>query len=81
MTCRKLKKVLACNDFDKELSSKLVLEALFLKAEAPHRRRSLGLESVTQNRRFIERANNIDLVKWWSSNFPASANSVLCTWT
>ncbi|KAE8670441.1 G-protein 1 [Hibiscus syriacus] len=57
MTCRKLKKVLACNDFDKELSSKLVLEALFLKAEAPHRRRSLGLESVTQNRRFIERAN------------------------
>ncbi|CBI34431.3 unnamed protein product, partial [Vitis vinifera] len=37
MTCRKLKKVLTCNDFDTELASKVVLEALFFKAEAPYR--------------------------------------------
>ncbi|KAI9071258.1 hypothetical protein K1719_046779 [Acacia pycnantha] len=37
MTCRKLKKVLTCNDFDYEVASKLVLEALFYKAEAPYR--------------------------------------------
>ncbi|KAG5573113.1 hypothetical protein H5410_062879 [Solanum commersonii] len=35
LTCRKLRKVLTCNDFDPELASKDVLEALFFKAEAP----------------------------------------------
>ncbi|GLT84705.1 hypothetical protein SLE2022_029220 [Rubroshorea leprosula] len=64
MTCRKLKKVLICNDFDHEVASKLVLEALFFKAEAPHRQRSLAAEeSVTLNRRFVERAYKYRPVK------------------
>ncbi|KAF7152997.1 hypothetical protein RHSIM_Rhsim01G0169000 [Rhododendron simsii] len=57
MTCRKLKKVLTCTDFDHELSSKVVLESLFFKAEAPHRQRALAAEDSTPtNKRFIERA-------------------------
>nr|KYP48784.1 Kelch repeat and BTB domain-containing protein 8 [Cajanus cajan] len=44
MTCRKLKKVLTCSDFDHDVASKLVLEGLFFKAEAPHRQRSLAAE-------------------------------------
>lgn len=64
MTCRKLKKVLVCNDFDHELASKVVLEALFFKAEAPHRQRSLAAEdSPTTNRRFVERAYKYRPVK------------------
>ncbi|XP_021890964.1 BTB/POZ domain-containing protein At2g46260-like isoform X2 [Carica papaya] len=56
MTCRKLKKVLTCNDFDPELVSKVVLEALFFKAEIPHRQRYLAMdEENTTNRRFVER--------------------------
>ncbi|KAI8545018.1 hypothetical protein RHMOL_Rhmol07G0010500 [Rhododendron molle] len=57
MTCRKLKKVLTCNDFDHDLASKVVLESLFFKAEAPHRQRALAAEeSATSSRRFVERA-------------------------
>lgn len=57
MTCRKLKKVLTCNDFDHDLASKVVLESLFFKAEAPHRQRALAAEeSATASRRFVERA-------------------------
>ncbi|XVE73771.1 hypothetical protein DITRI_Ditri11bG0144400 [Diplodiscus trichospermus] len=64
MTCRKLKKVLTCNDFDHDVSSKLVLEALFFKAEAPHRQRSLAAEeSAVLNRRFVERAYKYRPVK------------------
>ncbi|KAI4328865.1 hypothetical protein L6164_021188 [Bauhinia variegata] len=64
MTCRKLKKVLTCNDFDHEVSSKLVLEALFFKAEAPHRQRSLAAEeSASLNHRFVERAYKYRPVK------------------
>lgn len=64
MTCRKLKKVLVCNDFDHDLASKVVLEALFFKAEAPHRQRSLAAEdSPTTNRRFVERAYKYRPVK------------------
>ncbi|KAM1068815.1 hypothetical protein ACFX2I_000740 [Malus domestica] len=64
MTCRKLKKVLTCNDFDHEAASKLVLEALFFKAEAPHRQRILAAEeSGTLNRRFVERAYKYRPVK------------------
>ncbi|KAI9109836.1 hypothetical protein K1719_018877 [Acacia pycnantha] len=64
MTCRKLKKVLTCNDFDHEVASKLVLEALFFKAEAPHRQRSLAAEeSSSLNRRFAERAYKYRPVK------------------
>lgn len=57
MSCRKLKKVLTCIDFDHELASKVVLEALFFKAEAPHRQRILTAEeSLNTNRRYLERA-------------------------
>ncbi|KAL5796076.1 hypothetical protein ACOSQ2_000896 [Xanthoceras sorbifolium] len=64
MTCRKLKKVLTCNDFNPEVASKLVLEALFFKAEAPHRQRTLAAEeSATLNRRFVERAYKYRPVK------------------
>ncbi|XP_052194282.1 BTB/POZ domain-containing protein POB1-like [Diospyros lotus] len=64
MTCRKLKKVLGCNELDHELASKVVLEALFFKAEAPHRQRTLAAEeSATTNRRFIERAYKYRPVK------------------
>ncbi|GMY23815.1 BTB/POZ domain-containing protein POB1-like [Fagus crenata] len=64
MTCRKLKKVLTCNDFDHEIASKLVLEALFFKAEAPHRQRILAAEeAATLNRRYVERAYKYRPVK------------------
>ncbi|XP_010669540.2 BTB/POZ domain-containing protein POB1 [Beta vulgaris subsp. vulgaris] len=64
MTCRKLRKVLSCPDFDHEMSSKLVLEALFFKAEAPHRQRILAAEeSASTNRRFLERAYKYRPVK------------------
>lgn len=64
MTCRKLKKVLTCNDFDHEVASKLVLEALFFKAEVPHRQRALASEdSTNMNRHFVERAYKYRPVK------------------
>ncbi|RZC22479.1 BTB/POZ domain-containing protein POB1 isoform B [Glycine soja] len=63
MTCRKLKKVLTCNDFDHDVASKLVLEALFFKAEAPHRQRILAAESASFNRLFVERAYKYRPVK------------------
>ncbi|OIW04609.1 hypothetical protein TanjilG_30507 [Lupinus angustifolius] len=64
MTCRKLKKVLTCTDFEHDVASKLVLEALFFKAEAPHRQRSLAAEeSGSLNRRFVERAYKYRPVK------------------
>ncbi|GJV97921.1 BTB/POZ domain-containing protein POB1-like protein [Tanacetum coccineum] len=37
MTCRKLRKVMAYNDFDHDFAQKVVVEALFFKAEASHR--------------------------------------------
>ncbi|KAK6142758.1 hypothetical protein DH2020_023106 [Rehmannia glutinosa] len=57
MTSRKLRKVLTCNDFDHEFATKAVLDALFFKAEAPHRQRTHALEeSTSTSRRFVERA-------------------------
>ncbi|XP_057458943.1 BTB/POZ domain-containing protein POB1-like [Lotus japonicus] len=57
MTCQKLEDVLTCNDFEHESASKLVLEALSLKAEAPHCQRPLATEeSISLNRRFRARA-------------------------
>ncbi|KAL7121481.1 hypothetical protein ACP275_02G184700 [Erythranthe tilingii] len=57
MTCRKLKKVLTCNDFDGSFANKNVLEALFFKAESPHRQRTYATEdSTSTSRRFVERA-------------------------
>ncbi|XP_077227296.1 BTB/POZ domain-containing protein POB1-like isoform X2 [Tasmannia lanceolata] len=62
MTCRKLRKVLTCNDFDHDLATKVVLEALFFKAETPHRQRMLTSEEST-NKRFVERAYKYRPVK------------------
>lgn len=64
MSGRKLKKVLTCNDFDPDLASKIVLEALFFKAETPHRQRILASEDANANyRRFTERAYKYRPVK------------------
>ncbi|CAJ2631363.1 unnamed protein product [Trifolium pratense] len=63
MTCRKLKKVLTCNDFDHEIASKLVTEALFFKAEAPHRQQILAAESASSSRLFVERSYKYRPVK------------------
>lgn len=64
MTCRKLKKVLTCGDIDPELSSKVVLDALFFKAEAPYRQRSLLAEDSNASfRRFVERSYKYRPVK------------------
>ncbi|KAM3396707.1 BTB/POZ domain-containing protein POB1-like [Capsicum galapagoense] len=45
MTERKLRKVLMCSDFDPELASKLVIEALFYKDEAPYCQGSIAAEA------------------------------------
>ncbi|KAK2966468.1 hypothetical protein RJ640_018997 [Escallonia rubra] len=64
MTCRKLRKVLTCNDFDSKLASKRVMEALFFKAEAPFRQRPFAAEEAsTSCRRFVERAYKYRPVK------------------
>ncbi|KAF5451696.1 hypothetical protein F2P56_026781 [Juglans regia] len=64
MSCRKLRKVLTCNDFDNEVATKLVMEALFFKAEVPHRQRILvAEESTTPARRYVERAYKYRPVK------------------
>ncbi|KAJ6795209.1 BTB/POZ domain-containing protein-like isoform X1 [Iris pallida] len=63
MTCRKLRKVLTCNDLDNEIASKAVLEALFFKAETPHRQRALASEDSAASRRFVERAYKYRPVK------------------
>lgn len=64
MTCRKLRKVMACNDFDHDFAQKVVVEALFFKAEPPHRQRTLVAdENPNPNRRFIERAYKYRPVK------------------
>ncbi|XP_022736799.1 BTB/POZ domain-containing protein POB1-like isoform X1 [Durio zibethinus] len=64
MTSRKLKKVLTCSDFDTELASKVVLEALFFKAETPYRQRALASEEANAtHRRFVERAYKYRPVK------------------
>ncbi|XP_058100291.1 BTB/POZ domain-containing protein POB1-like isoform X2 [Magnolia sinica] len=62
MTCRKLKKVLTCADFDNEVVTRVVLEALSFKAETPHRQRALVSEEST-NKRYIERAYKYRPVK------------------
>ncbi|KAE8712777.1 BTB/POZ domain-containing protein POB1 [Hibiscus syriacus] len=64
LTCRKLKKVLTCIDFDPELSSKVVLESLFFKAETPYRQRALAAEEASAtHHRFVERAYKYRPVK------------------
>ncbi|XP_058750224.1 BTB/POZ domain-containing protein POB1-like [Vicia villosa] len=56
MTCRKLKMVQSCNDFEQEVTSKLVFNALYFKAEAPHNKQILAAESASTSRFFIERS-------------------------
>ncbi|XP_076944837.1 BTB/POZ domain-containing protein POB1-like [Bidens hawaiensis] len=57
MSCRKLKKVMTCPDFDPEFAQKVVIEALFFKADAPHKQRAyINDENSNLNRRFTERA-------------------------
>ncbi|XP_071706537.1 LOW QUALITY PROTEIN: BTB/POZ domain-containing protein POB1-like [Rutidosis leptorrhynchoides] len=64
MTCRKLKKVLTCNDFDPYLAQKAVIEALFFKTEAPHKKRDyVGDKSSNLYHRFVERAYKYRPVK------------------
>ncbi|XP_076919002.1 BTB/POZ domain-containing protein POB1-like [Bidens hawaiensis] len=61
MSCRKLKKVMTCPDFDPEFAQKVVIEALFFKADAPHKQRAyINDENSNLNRRFTERA-----YKYW----------------
>ncbi|GAB4861648.1 Boi protein [Ancistrocladus abbreviatus] len=64
MTCRKLRKVLTCSDLDYEAAMKHVIEALFFKAEAPHRQRTLAAEdAASSNHRYLERAYKYRPVK------------------
>ncbi|KAK9121644.1 hypothetical protein Syun_019261 [Stephania yunnanensis] len=63
MTCRKLRKVLSCNDFDHDIASKVVLDALFFKAEAPHKQRALAAEDSASHNRFVERVYKYRPVK------------------
>ncbi|XP_047971011.1 BTB/POZ domain-containing protein POB1-like [Salvia hispanica] len=64
MTSRKLKKVLICGDIDPILASKVVLEALFFKAETPHRQRSLVAEDANASyHRLVERSYKYRPVK------------------
>ncbi|XP_004298859.1 PREDICTED: BTB/POZ domain-containing protein At2g46260-like isoform X2 [Fragaria vesca subsp. vesca] len=64
MSCRKLRKVLSCNDFDPQLSSKIVLEALFYKSETPYRQRLLAVENANATYRgFVDRSYKYRPVK------------------
>ncbi|CAI0416976.1 unnamed protein product [Linum tenue] len=64
MTCRKLRKVLTCNDFDHDVASKVVLDALFFKGETPYRQRALALEEANAPyRRLVERSYKYRPVK------------------
>ncbi|XP_058742609.1 BTB/POZ domain-containing protein POB1-like, partial [Vicia villosa] len=56
MTCRKLKMVQSCNDFEHEITSKLVFDALYFKVAAPHRKQILAAESASTSRFFSERS-------------------------
>ncbi|GKB16971.1 TRAF-like, SKP1/BTB/POZ domain, BTB/Kelch-associated protein, partial [Tanacetum coccineum] len=64
MSCRKLRKVLTCSDFDHDFAQKSVVEALFFKAETPHKQRTfISDDKHILNHRFIERAYKYRPVK------------------
>ncbi|XP_055821641.1 BTB/POZ domain-containing protein POB1-like [Solanum dulcamara] len=64
MTCMKLKKIMTSNDFGTELAKKLVLEALFYKAEAPYQQRAIAATVGDAVRhRYVERAYKFRPVK------------------
>ncbi|XP_058742574.1 BTB/POZ domain-containing protein POB1-like [Vicia villosa] len=56
MTCSKLKTVQTCNDFDHEVTSKVVFDALYFKSEAPHQQKILAAEFASTSHLFIERS-------------------------
>ncbi|KAI5423893.1 BTB/POZ domain-containing protein POB1 [Lathyrus oleraceus] len=63
MSCRKLRTVETCDDFDHEVASQLVSDALDFKAAAPHRKQILAAESASTSRVFIERSYKFRPVK------------------
>ncbi|KAG0490608.1 hypothetical protein HPP92_007471 [Vanilla planifolia] len=63
MTCRKLKKVLVCNDLDHDVSFKAVMDALFFKADTPHNVRMPATYGFNSNSWFIERGYRYRPVK------------------
>lgn len=64
MTCRKLKKDLTCSDFDTEITSKIVLNALFFKAEVPFQQHLLMAEDANSSyHHYMERAYQYRPVK------------------
>ncbi|MCO5567656.1 hypothetical protein L7F22_021350 [Adiantum nelumboides] len=69
MSARKLKKVLATSELDHEVASSTVLEALFYKAESPHRQRQLALED-TRCRKYAERSYKYRPVKFLEFEYP-----------
>ncbi|EOA22441.1 hypothetical protein CARUB_v10003087mg [Capsella rubella] len=71
MTCGKLKKILTSDDFSPSVASKLVIEALFFKAESLDQRSVLAREQPAPfNRRFAERAYIHRPVKIVEFEFP-----------
>ncbi|PHU08737.1 BTB/POZ domain-containing protein POB1 [Capsicum chinense] len=64
MTERKLRKVIMCNDFDPKLASKLVIEALFYKDEAPYWQRSIATKAGNAlHHCYVQRASKYRPVK------------------
>ena len=62
MSTRRLRKVLASSELDHDIATKVVLDALFYKAEAPHRQRQLAMED-SNYRKYHERAYKYRPVK------------------
>lgn len=69
MSCRKLRKVLQLSELFSEFATKIVLEALFFKADAPHRQRTLA-RADTYSHRFIERTYKYRPVKMVEFEYP-----------
>ncbi|XP_058742579.1 BTB/POZ domain-containing protein POB1-like [Vicia villosa] len=63
MTFRKLKMIRSCNDFEDEVTSKLVLDALYFKVDGPQQNRILAAESASTSRFFIERSYKYHPIK------------------
>lgn len=69
MSTRKLRKVLASSELDHEVANKAVVEALFYKAEVPHRQRQLAMED-TMYRKYAERSYKYRPVKLVEFEYP-----------
>ncbi|KAG6531514.1 BTB/POZ domain-containing protein POB1-like [Zingiber officinale] len=55
LSCKKLREIVKCDGLDHDLASKLVIEALLFKFEAPSRRQAL-VNNELNHRRFVGRA-------------------------